>query len=70
MGNDEKQCIPVGCVPLAAVAICCGGESASVHAGIHPPGSGPGSPPDVGLETPQVWALNPLPAVGLETPPS
>ena len=41
----KQECIPVGCVPPAAVAICWG--SASVHAGIHPwpdpqppPGSG------------------------------
>ena len=37
------------------------GGSASVHAGIHPPGCGPGDPLDVGLETPpQVWAWRPL----------
>ena len=36
-----------------------GGGSASVHAGIHPPG--------MGLETPKLWAWRP-PAVDLETP--
>ena len=48
----EQECIPVGCVPSAAVAVSPGG-SASVHAGIpapllgaaprtrHPPGSRP-----------------------------
>ena len=34
--NQEQECIPVGCVPSAAVAISPGG-SASVHAGITPP---------------------------------
>ena len=38
-----------------------GGGSASVHAGVHPPGCGPGDPPGVGLENP--------PGMGLETPP-
>ena len=42
---EKQECIPVGCVPPAAVAIC-RGVSASVHAGIHPsPGCGPGDPP-------------------------
>ena len=38
------------------------GGSASVHAGIHPPGCWPGDPP-------QVWAWRPPQGVGLETPP-
>ena len=33
-----QECIPVGCVPSA-------GGSASVHAGIHTLGPGPGDPP-------------------------
>ena len=39
-----QECIPVGCVPPTAVAVCLGGVgvSASVHAGIHPPRPGPG----------------------------
>ena len=56
----EQECIPVGCVPSAAVAVSPvgGGESASGHAGI-PPGAdpqnqaspwaaplGPGTPPE------------------------
>ena len=59
----QQECIPVGCVPPAAVAICrCGGGSASVHAGIPPsPRCGPGDPPVVNMETPL--------DVGLETPP-
>ena len=40
--QQQQECIPVGYVPPAAVAV---GESASVHAGIH-------SPLGVGLETP------------------
>ena len=65
----RQECIPVGCVLPAAVAV--GGRSASVHAGIHlPPGVGLETPhldvglktpPDVGLETPHL-------GVGLETP--
>ena len=58
-----QECIPVGCVPPAAVPVCCGGRvSASVHAGIHPlpPGCVPGDP--LG-QTPQhplwVWAWRP-----------
>ena len=55
--NLIQECIPVGCVLPAAVAVCWGGGvSASVHVGI---------PPGVGLETPLVWAWRP-PCVGLE----
>ena len=39
----KQECIPVGCVPPAAVVVCWG-VSASVHAGI-PPACGPGDPP-------------------------
>ena len=50
--NTQQECIPVGCVPPAAVAVCWG-VSASVHAGIH-------TTPGVCLETPpQVWAWRP-----------
>ena len=50
------ECIPVGCVPPAAEAVCWGEGSASVHAGIHPckvwtwrpPWCGPGDPPRCG----------------------
>ena len=74
----KQECIPVGCVPPAAVAIFCVGVSASVHAGIHPPGTGPGdplgvgpvTPPGVGLETsPPARSPNLPLGVGLETPP-
>ena len=43
----QQECIPVGCVPSAAVAVSPGGVFASVHAGIPTPGSsppGPGTP--------------------------
>ena len=45
VSNKKKQqeCIPIGCVPPAGVAV--GGGSASVHVGIHPP--------------PWVWAWRP-----------
>ena len=62
----KQECIPVGCVSSAAVAVCWGGVSASVHAGIgvclgNPPGCGPGDTPSTGvdLETPQVWPWRP-----------
>ena len=75
--NLGKECIPVGCVPPAAVAVCWGG-SASVHAGIHPPRCGLGDPPGCGPgDPPRVWAWRhpqPVPSTcpsvwGLETPP-
>ena len=48
--NDriEQECIPVGCVPPAAVNVCWG-RSASVHVGIHPPRTW----------TPKVWVWRP-----------
>ena len=79
-----QECIPGGCVPPAAVAICCRGGSASVHAGI-PPRCGAGdllwvlswrpplgvgleTPLGMGLETPQVWAWKPPQARPLNFP--
>ena len=60
--QKQQECIPVGCVPPAAVALHEVGWSASVHAGIH-------NPPGLGLENPQVWTWRPpLPVVGIETP--
>ena len=62
----KQECIPVGCVPPAAVAI---GGSTSVHAGIHPPGVGLETPPGCGHGDPP-WpdpSTSPL-GVGLETP--
>ena len=38
----KQECIPVGCVPLAAVALCCGGVCVSPGVGNTPP--------------PRVWA--------------
>ena len=53
-----------------------GGGSASVHAGIHPPGvgletprCGPGDPPGVDLETPLARPLNFPPGCGPGDPP-
>ena len=52
-----KECIPVGCIPSAAAAICLGGVS-----GLETPQMWAWRPlPGVGLET--------LPGVGLETSP-
>ena len=63
MFSLKQECIPVGCVPPAAVAVWGGGGvPASVHAGI-PPGVGLETPPGVGLETPQGWAWKPSPQV-------
>ena len=57
----KQECIPVGCVPPAAVVVCWGG-SASVHAGI-PPRVWAWRPPP-----PHVFLKTPL-GVGLENPP-
>ena len=72
----RQECIPVGCVPSAAVAVLGGvclsacWDTPQVWAWRHPPGCGPGdTPPGVGLETPpQVWAWR-HPSVGLKTQP-
>ena len=78
----KRECIPVGCIPPAAVAAR---GSASVHTGIHIPlGCRPGdpcvwawrpprpepstSPLGVGLETPQVWAWKPARHAGIPPP--
>ena len=52
----QQECIPIGCVPPAAVAV---GVSASVHAGI---------PPSVCLETPWMWAWRPARHAGIPPP--
>ena len=67
----KQECIPVGCVPPAAVAVCLGGGGGvclSACWDTNAPGCGPGDPPrcepgdplGVGLETP--------PGCGPETP--
>ena len=56
----KQECIPVGCVPPAAVAVNRG--SASVHAGIH-------TPPCVGLETPLGVGLETPPGQTRQLPP-
>ena len=55
-----KECITVGCVPPAAVAVCCGGGVCLSACWDTPPGCGPGDA--------QVWACSPL-GVSLERPP-
>ena len=68
MHSSEQECIPVGCIPPTAVAICCG-VSASVHGGIHTPlDLGLEIPLGVGLGTSQVWAWR-LPLVWAWRPP-
>ena len=54
-----QECIPVGCVPPAVVA---------VHGGCLSQCLGYTTPPGVGLETPQVWAWN-IPLVWAWRPP-
>ena len=64
----QQGCIPVGCIPPAAVAVSWGGGSASVHAEIPPLGVGLEDPPQCeprdhpwmwAWRTPQVWAWRP-----------
>ena len=59
---QEQECIPVGCVQHAAVAVCLGrGVGVCLSACWDtPPRPGPGHPQGVGLETPL--------GVGLKTP--
>ena len=71
----QQECIPVGCVPPAAVAVG-GWGSVSVHAGMHPPGvgletplgCGPGDPPRCGPGDHPGVDLETTPGFGLETP--
>ena len=51
----EQECIPVGCVPPAAVAVCWGGVCLSA-CWDNSLGVGLETALGVGLETPQVWA--------------
>ena len=59
----KQECIPVGCVPPATVAICWG-VSASVHAKC-----GPGDPQAWAWRPPWVWAGDPTPGQTPQLPP-
>ena len=59
----QQECIPVGCVPPAAVVVRGGGLPQCMLEYTSPSGCGPGEPP------PQVWAWRLLLGVSLETPP-
>ena len=59
-----QECIPVGCVPSAAVAVCWRGVSASVHAGIHTLPLGPGHPRAWAWIPPTPWAWTWTPPLG------
>ena len=55
--NFKQECIPVGCLPPAAVAVGGGWEVCLSACWDTPPGVGLETPPGVGLEnTPWVWA--------------
>ena len=58
----KQECIPVGCVPPRAVAVCLGGVYLSVSWGTHHPQARPLNFP------PWVWAWRP-PRPALEIPP-
>ena len=78
----KQECIALGCIPPAAVAInwrglpqCMLGYTTWVWAwrprqvwAWRPPGCGPGDPTDVSLENHQVWACRP-PKCGPGDPP-
>ena len=38
LNNDEQECIPVGCVPSAAVAVCWRRGGVCLHGGVCPGG--------------------------------
>ena len=56
--TPEQECIPVGCILPAAVAVSWGGGLPQCMLG-YPLGVGLEIPLGVGLETPQVWAWRP-----------
>ena len=64
---SQQECIPVGHVPPAAVAI--GGDLPQCMLGYIPPGCGPGTPLGVGLETPWCWPGDTTLARSLDSPP-
>ena len=53
-----QECIPVGCIPPVAVAICWGCLPQCMLGYIPRPGPGPESLGEV-MDTPQVWAWTP-----------
>ena len=74
---DKQECIPVGCVPPAAVAVCWGGDLPQCMLGYLPgcvPGDPPGQfphnlPPGCVPGDPSVRSLNILPGCGPGDPP-
>ena len=66
----EQECIPVGYIPSAAVAVCLvGGGLPQCMFGYTPPGVGLETPLGVGLETPPTRPLNLPPKCGPGDPP-
>ena len=65
---SKQECIPVGCIPPAAVAVCWGAVYLSAYWDNHPSGVGLEIPLGVGPETPLGVGLETPLDVGLETP--
>ena len=68
---NTQECIPVGCVPSAAVAVCYGGGCLpQCMLGYTPPRPRPGDPPGLGLglETPPMPGPGDPLGLGLEMP--
>ena len=71
----KQECIPVGCVPPAAVAVTGGvstppGAETPLLEQVPPPGCGPGDPPrpDPPQLPPWVWAWKPARHAGIPPP--
>ena len=69
---DKQECIPVGCVPPAVVAVCWGGVGGvclSACWDIPPPGVGLETPQPYPSTSPWVWAWRPPPGQTPQPPP-
>ena len=67
----KQECIPVGCVPTATVAVCWGGVCLSACWDTPPPGCGPGDTSSGSTPQPPhwVWAWRPARHAGIPPPP-